>query len=504
MASCFSYFGRMDVISFLRDNVFSLYRDAIALSYSDGELVRLSYAQLGELVARGADTEELSQCSGKLFGIYGNNTPQWLLQCLSIICSGNIAVPMDSENPDKELLKRCAAIYYDSKVRIRPGLTNTYRQRKTVDYVKAWSRIITEVLQGPITGQTVKCVAPCDPSSTALIATTSGTTGPRKYVEITHENIVSALLFSRRVFNNTLGPSDSTCPIMPTHHVYSLICGLLDPLVFGMELRYGALSESSVIKRVGETEPTTIIGVSATANALLKYMASNEGSSDCALPSVRTIVAGGSPLQDKVDKKAQKLGIGIYCGYGLTECASVACCNSRQHKRIGSVGKIIDTPYCSIEVNEDSRVVIHGTIVAKGYLGGRRFNNTFVTNDIGYINCGYLYLAGRVDGMISTENGTKVLPELVEKRLCSYPEIEDAYVYQTLDSKTNRYVLAAKIVLSSDTVVEAQTRHLVSLVNARLPADERIVRFDVVAPSDLPSGLLGKRIRAVPHPLSGA
>lgn len=55
--------------------------------------------------------------------------------------------------------------------------------------------------------------------------------------------------------------------------------------------------------------------------------------------SLRFAAVGGARVSEELLHRAQRLGLPVYEGYGLSDCASVVCLNRPQAQRPGSVGK---------------------------------------------------------------------------------------------------------------------------------------------------------------------
>src|SRR5690606_20978777 len=55
--------------------------------------------------------------------------------------------------------------------------------------------------------------------------------------------------------------------------------------------------------------------------------------------SLRFVAVGGAHVAPQLLRRAEALGIPVYEGYGLSECASVVCLNTPGGRRVGSVGR---------------------------------------------------------------------------------------------------------------------------------------------------------------------
>ena len=104
-------------------------------------------------------------------------------------------------------------------------------------------------------------------------------------------------------------------------------------------------------------------------------------------------------------------------GYGLTETAPIVTLSHPFRLRAGSVG----TPIAGVEVAlaEDGEILVRGENVARGYIGAadRETGDGWLhTGDLGAIGSeGQVFIRGRKKDLIVPADGTKVLPEDVER-----------------------------------------------------------------------------------------
>nr|BFE97661.1 hypothetical protein GCM10020185_81970 [Pseudomonas brassicacearum subsp. brassicacearum] len=81
---------------------------------------------------------------------------------------------------------------------------------------------------------------------------------------------------------------------------------------------------------------------------------------------VRFAAVGGARVSHDLLQRAQRVGLPVFEGYGLSECASVVCLNRPQAHRAGSVGQPL--PHVEIRLADDGEVLIKGSTLL-GYLG---------------------------------------------------------------------------------------------------------------------------------------
>jgi long-subunit acyl-CoA synthetase (AMP-forming) len=125
--------------------------------------------------------------------------------------------------------------------------------------------------------------------------------------------------------------------------------------------------------------------------------------------------------------RADRLGLPVYEGYGLTECASVVALNTPAARRTGSVGRPL--PHADVTIDAHGEIHVAGAAVG-GYVGGEQAPRTVATGDLGYFDTdGFLYVSGRRKNMFITSFGRNVSPEWVETELCEERAIAQAAVF---------------------------------------------------------------------------
>ncbi|QKE62678.1 AMP-binding protein [Aquipseudomonas campi] len=185
----------------------------------------------------------------------------------------------------------------------------------------------------------------------------------------------------------------------------------------------------------------------------------------------RFIAVGGAKVSPDLLQRAARVGLPVYEGYGLSECASVVCLNRPEDKRIGSVGKPLS--HVQVRLAEDGEVLVSGSTLL-GYLGEPAFSGEWwPTGDIGEFDAdGYLYLRGRKKHQFTTSFGRNVNPEWVEAELTQRGAIAQAFV-QGESLPRNVALLWPFDPSCPDSVLEAA----VQAANAGLPDYARVGRW---------------------------
>lgn len=141
------------------------------------------------------------------------------------------------------------------------------------------------------------------------------------------------------------------------------------------------------------------------------------------------LLVGGDALAPELASQALDAGWPVYATYGLTEaCSQVATATPEELRRNpGTSGRPLDGVQLSIE---DGRITVAGPTVA----GGR-----YVTDDLGRIEEGRLYVEGRLATRIVT-GGRTVDARDIERRLEALPGVQRAAVVGLTDATWGQVV----------------------------------------------------------------
>ncbi|MQG95575.1 AMP-binding protein [Pseudomonas sp. MN1F] len=143
---------------------------------------------------------------------------------------------------------------------------------------------------------------------------------------------------------------------------------------------------------------------------------------------LRFVAVGGARVSPSLLARAEAIGLPVFEGYGLSECASVVALNRPGAMRRGSVGRPL--PHVQVRIAEDGEVLVNGSVLL-GYLGeAPASSDWWATGDLGYFDDdGYLYLNGRKKHQFITSFGRNVNPEWVEAELTQSGVIAQAFVH---------------------------------------------------------------------------
>ena len=421
----------------------------------------------------------------KKIAIVGETQYGWYVSYMATLCGAGIAVPIDRELPNNEL---------ENLVKRSKATTIIYSQKKADDIKKIRSKLknveyfIEMKSDKPLEGKDVGLNylidrghnivksgdtdfenIEIDPEEFKLLIFTSGTTSDAKGVMICNRNLaenINAVTAYVKFY-----PTDRLFSVLPLHHTYESTIGFLYPISQGASvavcegLRY-------IVPNLQEAKPTAVLTVPLLVENIYKKINESIKKShkeklvnsmiiatnllktvgvdakkkifkdiyDNLGGNLRIIVSAAAPIDKKVGKWFEDIGILFIQGYGLTETAPIAAVTPDYKLSVGSAGKTIwqadikvDTP------NEkgEGEILIKSPTLMLGYYKNEEETKKaidkdgyFHSGDIGYIDeDGYIYITGRSKNVIVTQNGKNIYPEEIETLLLKNPEIKDVIVY---------------------------------------------------------------------------
>ncbi|KQN40075.1 long-chain acyl-CoA synthetase [Pseudomonas sp. Leaf48] len=270
------------------------------------------------------------------------------------------------------------------------------------------------------------------PEGTAKLTFTSGTTGTPKGVCLSADSILRV----------TRELDLASKPTHPRHHLALLpLAILLENIGCYAALFAGATlslpSEKTLgIRGASGVDVPSLLGCLASRSPqslilvpqLLLVLVSTAEQKAFDPQGLRFVAVGGARVCEDLLHRAQRVGIPVFEGYGLSECASVVCLNRPQTQRPGSVGQPL--PHVEIRLADDGEVLIKGGSLL-GYLGEAPHTaEWWPSGDLGEFDAdGFLYLKGRKKHQFVTSFGRNVNPDWVEAELTQRGPVAQAFVY---------------------------------------------------------------------------
>jgi long-subunit acyl-CoA synthetase (AMP-forming) len=201
---------------------------------------------------------------------------------------------------------------------------------------------------------------------------------------------------------------------------------------------------------------------------------------------LRWVAVGGARVAPCLLQRAEALGLPVYEGYGLSECASVVALNTPAAYRAGSVGKPL--PHVRLSFGADGEIFVGGATLL-GYVGDDRpAPDNWPSGDIGHLDAdGFLHLHGRKKNLLITSFGRNISPEWLESELCAEAAIAQAVVFGDARPWPAALIVPRRAGLV-DTGTYADIARAVLQVNAGLPEYARIGDWLLAEPFTFANG----------------
>jgi long-chain acyl-CoA synthetase len=284
-----------------------------------------------------------------------------------------------------------------------------------------------------------------EPTDTAVILYTSGTTGQPKGAELSHSNMVMNALTCNRLFETTLSTRDVHLLTLPLFHSFGQTVNMNAGFSSGATLvllpRFDA---QQAIGLMQSEDITFFAGVPTMYWGLLGAL-TDDVDVDRVARNLRRAVAGGSALPVEILKRfKEKFHVQILEGYGLSETSPVATFSDpEQDPRPGSIGlpiwgievKLVDPDWKTVEgADQVGEIAIRGHNIMKGYYNRPEAtaevmrDGWFKTGDLARRDeDGFYYIVDRAKDMI-IRGGYNVYPREIEEVLMTHEAVSLAAV----------------------------------------------------------------------------
>ena len=340
----------------------------------------------------------------KRIAIVGRNRYEWVISHLANLLGGIVSVPLDKELQIDELessLKRSKAdvVIFDEKYienieEIKKRNNTNLKEYICMTKIEGYKDIETLKEEGKKlldSGNKEYVDAKIDSYKMNILLFTSGTTSKSKAVMLSQNNI-AANVYAMQLVEKFLD-TDVNLAFLPFHHIFGstamivmLACGVATAFPDGLRYVAQNLKEYKVSVFIGvpllveaiykkveqgieKKRKTKIVELAKKiSNFLLKFKIDIRRKLFKEIiyelgGDLRFVVSGGAPLDKRVAKGFNELGIKLVQGYGLTETSPVISAENDRKVRYGSIGIPMDNVEVEFENKDENGI---GELKVKG------------------------------------------------------------------------------------------------------------------------------------------
>jgi len=255
--------------------------------------------------------------------------------------------------------------------------------------------------------------------------------------------------------------------LVPVHHSFGLISGVLSAIHVGAEPRIVMNKNPKyAIHLIQNIKKSTIFSIPFSLNLLLSFRQEEL--------RLDQVVSAASPFTPKLLKQLKERSNLIWNQYG---CSEIGCISLKQNpNNSNEVGNLL--PHLTVNLNEN----VSDEIVVQYK------NQLIYTNDLGVLDSnGSLQLLSRLDDVINV-SGFKVIPSEVEHVLMQLEGISEAVVFRKKHQIWGETVAALVVAIDSVTNMEIVEYCSEYLAKYKIPTHIYYVR-------EIPRAATGKIVR---------
>jgi long-chain acyl-CoA synthetase len=501
-------------------------QDAFLVKDSGGSYRGITYTQFKhDIDSLGTSLIDIG-LKDKNIAVIGENSYQWCVSYMSVVCGTGIVVPLDKELPIEEienLLKRSnsAAIFFSKKHK-----SQIEKISRNIDSVKYFICMDHETEENnfisfnKLIARGTKLLskqdrrfldAKIDSESMSILLFTSGTTDLAKGVMLSQKNICSDILSTCSAVY--IGSNDRYLSMLPLHHTFECTCGFLLMVYRGVTISFSE-GHKHIAKNMQETKPTILITVPLILEKMHKRIfaaAAKEGMEkklrltmklsdyiyqflginlkkklfkkihDNVGGQIRLIITGAAGIDPQVASDFRSMGLKVLQGYGLTECSPVVSINRENNFIDSSIGLALPNITVKIDSpdeNDIGEIIVQGDNVMLGYFENESATSSVIrdgwlyTGDLAKISKnGHIFFVGRKKNVLVTKNGKNIFPEEVELYLNKSPFIVESVIFGKEPENSDELLIEAHIVpdldkiktfLNKDTVSKEDIDNIIS------------------------------------------
>jgi long-chain acyl-CoA synthetase len=447
---------------------------------------------------------------GDRVAIVAANNWYFVSAYLAALGAGCVVVPLNATSPVRELQSELAAVGVKAVVAGPTGRATVSQLDRTA--LPALEHLICATssdMPGAVHIDDLLAAEPVpvvdrEASDLAVLVFTSGTAGSPKAAMLTHGNLLSNLEQCQALPARAQRPDDVVLGVLPFFHIFGLNVVLNLTLMTGSSVVLVERFDPQTALESIENHGITVISGAPT---MWSAWATLPGTRPGAFASVRIAVSGAARLDPQVQRTlAERFGVDLIEGYGLTEASPVVTTGSGADAPEGSIGvplpgvhvRLVDVDGVDALVGDPGEIWVRGPNVFAGYWDDPEATAAAVdedgwlhTGDVAVVDDdGHLFIVDRVKDLIIV-SGFNVYPAEVEEVLMEHPAVDRAAVVGVPHPHSGEAVKAYVVVAEGASVEEDDLVAHCEAHLARYKCPQKVLFVD-----EIPQGATGKTLRA--------
>ena len=380
--------------------------------------------------------------------LIANNSAEFIISYLAILCCGAICVPLDPHTTEAERARDIGLVKPNLLLCASDNLVST-RISEKIPLIEFNSSRWREFLKHKPSN-----IVERSDDDVAVMLMSSPPNSPPRPAMLTHGSLINNLKQVQRNPLLSISKDDKILTALPMYHIFGLHVvagyGLNSEAALIIARSFDAIELSSIISH---NKITIVPGVPALFEA---FVNTKEITIDL-LNKVRLFISGGAMLSTKTrDEFKDRFGAFIGEGYGLTE-ASPMISFQIDPKCEGDIGNVLpgieidirDSTGASSLTNDAGQIVVRGLNIFKGYFMDSNATQKVLDSN-GWLYTGDIGLRDDEDSIILLErtsdvivvDGFSVFPSEVEEVINRCELVEASAVVGELDERSGEMVLA--------------------------------------------------------------
>ncbi len=442
------YYSKIHTVRDLIDNSANVYGNKTFIKYQSGdEIVEKSFNTLREN-SLALCRYIRSVCPNRMhIAVIGKTTYEYITAITGTLISGNVFVPFAPNTSVEEAVELfedgdIEALFYENDYEDRAKeIAEKYGKLKVLVNMgdASWFKDIYEKYSSESEYASLSEVK-VDPKKCATIIYTSATTGVRKGVMLSSENLLANVTYPEFA----VAENDVYLSVLPMHHIFCFSCDYFKPLLDGHTVCLNG-DMSNIGKSLATFQPTTMRAVPMIYETLIRKVSiihkkfpeltHRQAAEKVFGKNIRRLVVGGAYLGPGLVAEYEKYGMVLRQGYGMTETSPKITTADFSERNKDSSGKIVKS-ICDVRI-VDAEIQVKGKSVMMGYYkkpGGTKAGFTpdgyLKTGDLGKISedGDHLYVTGRLKNLIILSNGENISPEEIEKKFVDEKVVKEIVV----------------------------------------------------------------------------